>query len=489
VERDFFPDLPKLQAKLDWLQAVRSGDVEAIRAAQLQFAAAAARSARQMDDSSSGGSSSTSNATTPRSVQGRRSNYGPPRSGLSTPRSWTTSEAGTPRGATIATPMGLDMDLAEAAQRLQDEELRGSIPAAAASQGLDRFLATHTSEDNASFQAILEQDNARRAIKAQALVASTGALEPNPSALGDEVLAGTKSSGDNGPLRVTDGYGTSGQPTAGLIGWTYDPTNMLYYSPEGLALSEKEKQAQVQGAPKQVVSNNTRFHGNPFSSRSRREDDTLGILGMNVPNSSHTTPLGEPPEAVGPSESPFGFVATPSPCPGVDASPFMTWGEVEGTPQRLAELEDTITPTDIGGTSDGPHFRVHEQTLREKKQRELAQTAEKRLRQRSQLVSKQHRSTALSGGVRREPALKLGGHGSETPLSPAAQKLVRKALGKRPQAPDYHGSSMPRKKSSLGGWDDLRSSYMTPPRRTHKQGSGRSTPGSLTSPASTPAQH
>ena len=31
----------------------------------------------------------------------------------------------------------------------------------------------------------------------------------------------------------------------------------------------------------------------------------------------------------------YGFMATPSPAPGVDESPLMTWGEIEGTPFRL----------------------------------------------------------------------------------------------------------------------------------------------------------
>ncbi|GJW44781.1 splicing factor ESS-2 [Tanacetum coccineum] len=44
---------------------------------------------------------------------------------------------------------------------------------------------------------------------------------------------------------------------------------------------------------------------------------------------------------------------TPSPAPGVDESPFMTSGEIEGTPSRL-ENEDT--PIDIGGSGNGPHF-------------------------------------------------------------------------------------------------------------------------------------
>ena len=140
-------------------------------------------------------------------------------------------------------------DLLEQQQRQQmaqyNEEQR--LPAAA-SLGLDRFLASHTSEDNASFQSILEQDNARRALKAQALIASSGAKEGSFLLEGGEDDTQKKDQ----PLRITDGYGSSGQPTAGLIGWTYEAKNMVYYSPEGLALSDKEKQALVQGAPKKV---------------------------------------------------------------------------------------------------------------------------------------------------------------------------------------------------------------------------------------------
>ncbi|KAG6529928.1 hypothetical protein ZIOFF_012145 [Zingiber officinale] len=40
---------------------------------------------------------------------------------------------------------------------------------------------------------------------------------------------------------------------------------------------------------------------------------------------------------------------TLSPGPGVHEYPFMTWGEIEGTPLRL-DLEES--PVDIGGSSD-----------------------------------------------------------------------------------------------------------------------------------------
>lgn len=58
----------------------------------------------------------------------------------------------------------------------------------------------------------------------------------------------------------------------------------------------------------------------------------------------------------------FGFVATPSPAPGIDASPFTTWGNVMGTPMRIDDLP-------IGGTRTSPcllfthahHTNIHTQ--------------------------------------------------------------------------------------------------------------------------------
>ena len=58
-----------------------------------------------------------------------------------------------------------------------------------------------------------------------------------------------------------------------------------------------------------------------------------------------------------PPESPrvngYGFVATPSPAPGVNESPLMTWGEIEGTPFRL---DGGDTPMRHSGP--GPAFKV-----------------------------------------------------------------------------------------------------------------------------------
>lgn len=56
----------------------------------------------------------------------------------------------------------------------------------------------------------------------------------------------------------------------------------------------------------------------------------------------------------------FGFVATPSPAPGVDESPFITWGRMDATPVRLDPME---TPVDIGGR-EGTAFTMKPQRAR-----------------------------------------------------------------------------------------------------------------------------
>lgn len=40
----------------------------------------------------------------------------------------------------------------------------------------------------------------------------------------------------------------------------------------------------------------------------------------------------------------YGFVTTPSPVPGADVDPIMTWGEIQGTPLLL---DPTDTPIDV----------------------------------------------------------------------------------------------------------------------------------------------
>lgn len=120
VERDYYPELPDLQNKLEWIQARKSNDPEAIRTAQASIAR------RQMAQKPPGSEPSTPSL---------------PETGTSD--SGYGSEGG-------EDPSG------------DSHTRRGGR--------LDAFLAGHTGEDNASFREVMDKEASRR--KARRLVES-----------------------------------------------------------------------------------------------------------------------------------------------------------------------------------------------------------------------------------------------------------------------------------------------------------------------------
>lgn len=96
------------------------------------------------------------------------------------------------------------------------------------------------------------------------------------------------------------------------------------------------------------------------------------------------------------SENGYSFVRTPSSAPGVDESPFITWGEIGGTPLRL-EPEDTII--DIGGSGDGPHFKIPLPPLFDVKAHSLSrEAASHKLRESPKMFQKPPLPSPATGG-------------------------------------------------------------------------------------------
>ncbi len=114
----------------------------------------------------------------------------------------------------------------------------------------------YTSEDNASFSALLAKVNAARreaACPAAALAAEASAAAHTSAmrALGDAPR----------PAASTDEFGTSGQPFAGVLSAPFVAKNALFYAPEGRQLSLREAEARVKGPPRAVQPHATRFGG------------------------------------------------------------------------------------------------------------------------------------------------------------------------------------------------------------------------------------
>ena len=69
---------------------------------------------------------------------------------------------------------------------------------------------------------------------------------------------------------------------------------------------------------------------------------------------------------------------------GVDASPLMTWGEIEGTPFRLDGSDTPVVPS-----GRGPVFKIPEVPRRDRLLHELAEKASKAHRAKKEVALKQ----------------------------------------------------------------------------------------------------
>lgn len=322
-------------------------------------------------------------------------------------------------------------------------------------KGLDEFLSQYQSEDDASFGEIMEKAEEKRREKYAWLYQGERDAKKALEAP-EERLAITD--GRQGETRAVD------LRPASVKTWTYTGKNTLMYFPEGVELSAKEKIEK--GEQREVVHSNTRLsrefvrktqaalpkgEGDREAGMLRASKDKVGIDGR-------VLAPGESPQVNG-----YGFVATPKIHPGVDASPLMTWGSIEGTPFHL---ETDVTPM------PGPTFKLPKIPRREEIAFKLAEKANKANRERKKAAEQ-----AASPALLRQ---KLGSTPSASErlqlLSPAARKLVSRAATP----------------GSVGGTDRaLRASY-TPKRTPTTPGSGtpghpRDTPGRTRPSGSTPS--
>lgn len=414
IERDYFPDISKLRDRLDWLEAIKTGDPVQIRDAQLKI----------IERRRVGGGK-----VTPLHTVDSRISRTP---GSTFVRNFTPLDEFDGK-----TPVVNGIGVGEG----EREEVGGVDT----NLGLDQFLGRYTSEDNQSFSKILERVNRKRKERFGYLEDSV-----NSNANGDAIE-------DEKRDRITDGYGTSYQPPSTLEGWNYTAKNLLMYHPADrgeVPLTEEERAVRIKAATKEIDRVNTRFHGKMMDSRPK-EDGTVEMLYTPVAGATpvpmsfrdadklkkydledlRKTPNPFYLESGKKAENGYSYVKTPSPAPGADESPFITWGEIEGTPLRL-DMEDT--PIDIGGSADGPHYRIPSAPARDAKAHSLSREAARNLRERSKKFCKPPLASPARGGSA-SPSMRT--------LSPAAQKFVRNAIAKSSSSVDetlrasYRGST------------------------------------------------
>ncbi|CAI9570347.1 unnamed protein product [Staurois parvus] len=202
IQRDFFPDVEKLRAQKEYLEAEESGDLEKMRQIAIKF-----------------GTSGKLSRETPLPYV--------------TPATFETP-AGIP-----GTPLAAKHRTGDEAEGEKTEEESQELPS------LDNFLAKHTSEDNASFEQIMEvakeKEKARNSWLYEAEEEYKQRFQNNLALPSAELQA------------IESGK-------AGLDTWEYKTHNTLMYYPAGVPDNDV-----IFKKPREVVHRNTRFQKDPFS--------------------------------------------------------------------------------------------------------------------------------------------------------------------------------------------------------------------------------
>uniref|UniRef100_G3TP86 Ess-2 splicing factor homolog n=1 Tax=Loxodonta africana TaxID=9785 RepID=G3TP86_LOXAF len=357
IQRDFFPDVEKLQAQKEYLEAEENGDLERMRQIAIKFGSALGKMSREPP---------------------------PP---YVTPATFETPEVYTGPGMVGSKPQPRGRG-PEDGETGEEEEEKEPLPS------LDVFLSRYTSEDNASFQEIMEVAKEKSRARHAWLYQAEEEFE--------------KRQEDSLAVPSAEQQAIESNQT-GVETWKYKAKNSLMYYPEGVPDEEQlfKKSASVH-----------RIHASqgPFSQAlSRSQLQQAAAL-----NAQHKQgKVGPDGKELIPQESPrvggFGFVATPSPAPGVNESPLMTWGEVENTPLRVEGPE-----TPYVDRTPGPAFKILEPGRRERLGLKMANEAAAKNRAKKQEALRRVTENLAS----------LTPKGLSPAMSPALQRLVSRTASK-----------------------------------------------------------
>ncbi|XP_053313322.1 splicing factor ESS-2 homolog [Spea bombifrons] len=355
IQRDFFPDVEKLQAQKEYLEAEECGDLEKMRQIAIKFDTSSFKSSQE------------------------------------TPLPYVTPATfETPSGAPCTPSIAAKCTVSDEGDVEKTEEEADDLP------GLDRFLAKHTSEDNASFEQIMEVAKEKERSRNAWLYEAEEEYKQRqlqslalPSVEKQAIECGK----------------------AGLDTWEYKAHNSLMYYPTGVPDNDL-----LFKKPREVLHRNTRFHKDPFSQAlSKTQLQQAAALNAQYKQGK----VGPDGKELIPTESPkvngFGFVATPSPAPGINESPLMTWGEVESTPFRLDGSE-----TPYLEKTPGPSFKILEPGRRERLGLKMANEAAAKNRSKKQEALRKVTENLAS----------LTPKGLAPSLSPALQRLVNRTSSK-----------------------------------------------------------
>ncbi|KAG0298242.1 DiGeorge syndrome critical region protein 14 [Linnemannia gamsii] len=389
IERDFFPDLARLKRQHAYLDAVEQNDSERIQAAARDLAG---------NDTPLAKRRLKTPARTPRFDRAGLPNesWTPGRmDGAQATPLWGDHEPPTPAfpGGPIDTPIADTPSQSKLKRKSEDETAEDKIDT---SLSLDQFQMRYTSEDNASFNEIIEKINSQKKEKYKWLydqekksmrLLENGSNNQEQRLLREAGENGDDSSSSQALVRIGDGAKQDGPSKlelaladnrSGVIStWEYKAKNSLMYAPEGLGTTLDEKS--IRGNPKEIVHRNTSFQGQDLL----MVNQTAAAKVDPAPYMKGT--VTDTPKVAG-----FGFVSsTPSPSMSMmgDDPEMMTWGTIEDEPLLISS----------GVQSSGPSpFKLPPTPRRELIAQKLSEKASKSFRASSSLRAKVFASPSAS---------------------------------------------------------------------------------------------
>ncbi|VDN89695.1 unnamed protein product [Brugia pahangi] len=369
IVRDYFPELPKLKAQKEYLDAVAANDLTKIRELQLRYSTK--RTIRRTSPIIATASPAVFDPNTP----GPSASYAEPRVGK--------SEKGSP-----------------AKKKKKDENLT-----------VDTYLNKFTSEDNASFEELALLHKKKEQIRNAWMYEAEKKHNQELITRGNELMKAADEQ-----IMISLAAGAASAKPKELDNWSYKARNIVHFHPEEAPLT-LEEHLQRQKANQRIINKIATRFSEEVNKEKRQVTAVKGMLQQTVMNAGKVDITGR---EAGSKTGIVELIATPLLTPGVDESPFMTWGEIEGTPFRL-DASDMATPT------SAPAFKIPEVPVREKIAQSIAETIAKRYHDKRKIairqVEKHHAKTPSFGSIRTSEKL--------TTMSPAARRLAAHGLGIR----------------------------------------------------------
>uniref|UniRef100_A0A915LL26 Uncharacterized protein n=1 Tax=Meloidogyne javanica TaxID=6303 RepID=A0A915LL26_MELJA len=421
IVRDYFPELPKLKAQAEFIDAVARNDHLKIRELQIRY------STRRTD-----------RRTSPSQRPNTSASLFDPATPLEKIKQ-EGEEGGDKIQGTGNAPYANEEGDNDAFLNGSNKKKKDSLP----KKALDNFtvqtyLEKYTSEDNASFEELFELGKKRERVQnawmyeaeAKHNESLVSRDQPMLEAADEQLVAKI---GDSQKFGKREGcklvnFGakkhkivnrlSDDQRPINVDNWSYKARNVVLFN--HLDEAPLTMQEHIDRAKTSEIHINKK--GTRFKNEQQKAPDQVAMARAAFQNVSkiagHVDVTGK---QVGIESKTIGLVATPTPIP--DESPLMTWGEIEGTPFRLDAPE--IQPH----IENAPTFKIPEMPVREKV---AAQIAEK-------IASSYNNKRKLAMNKIQEIAPKTpkfnascrSGTSRVGTMSPAARTLLNERLGIR----------------------------------------------------------